>query len=116
MQLNLKSIAVVLLMLTIIPVSVVGQVLTPAAALAAPAGCHEHSQHAPVSQPVSYVCCEVGHNSAILQKSVVSQSLSLQSSAFGVVMEVVIPVHLNSGSDFLSVPSSGPASLIPLRV
>jgi hypothetical protein len=32
-----------------------------------PAGCHEHSQKAPSSAPMTYQCCATGHNAAVLQ-------------------------------------------------
>ena len=37
---------------------------------ARPAGCHQHGTKPPVSMPVSYRCCQSGHDSAMPQASV----------------------------------------------
>ena len=45
-----------------------------------PAGCHEHSQKAPASAPVTYQCCTTGHNAAVLQPALNLAELGLPSS------------------------------------
>jgi len=81
-----------------------------------PAGCHQHSSPTPVRQPVSYRCCEAGHDSAILQTSIVSQPESA-----GLAMPVELTQSLNPTGDRpslrnLAISSAGPPDITPLRV
>lgn len=50
------------------------------------AGCHEHGRKAPAPEPVSYSCCQAGHDSAILQAS-----FTLQPGVLQVSPRVVFP-------------------------
>jgi hypothetical protein len=86
------------------------------AAQAPAAGCHQHVP-APVSQPVSYRCCQSGHDSALLQ---ISFTVQLDSADLTAGHPILIPVpafHVRgqSTSD-LATSSSDPPNITPLRV
>jgi hypothetical protein len=81
-----------------------------------PSGCHQHSSSTPIHQPVSYRCCEAGHNSAILQTPIVSQ---LDSA--GLTSPVELSQALNTSASppslrNLAISSAGPPDIVPLRV
>jgi hypothetical protein len=79
------------------------------------AGCHQHGAKPPAPTPSSYRCCQVGHNSALLQ-SAASAQLSLAAVASGDYRPV--PVVNSSRKDIVSttILSPDPPHTIPLRV
>ena len=85
--------------------------------LAAPSrlGCHQHDT-TPVPQPVSYRCCQSGHNSAILQNSMTSElgALALVPAAQS---KPNLPAAFAEHSLLnLTVSSPDPPDLIALRI
>jgi hypothetical protein len=43
-----------------------------------PAGCHEHGQRSPAPNPVTYKCCQLGHQSAAVREAVELRSPVVQ--------------------------------------
>jgi hypothetical protein len=80
-----------------------------------PAGCHHHGG-APSSGPVSYRCCQSGHDSAILQSSLGSQldSADLTSAADSSQNKTPTITHRNLRK--LALPSADPPETTPLRI
>src|SRR5580765_3397927 len=80
-----------------------------------PAGCHQHGAKAPASVPVSYRCCQGGHDSAILQTSSAAQ-LSSTPLATGdaIPAPIIVPIQLWVHRPKFSSPD--PPHTIPLRV
>ena len=80
-----------------------------------PAGCHHHGG-APSSGPVSYRCCQGGHDSAILQSSLGSQldSADLTSSPDSSQNTTLTIVRRNLRK--LALPSADPPGTTPLRI
>ena len=86
------------------------------AAQAPPAGCHPHGQ-APVSQPVSYRCCQSGHDSALLQTSLAVQPDSVGLTARYPVHFLLPMLHDQGQNPRNLAPSSAdPPNITPLRV
>jgi len=89
-----------------------------------PVGCHQHgaTPHGatqdgatpPASAPASYRCCQLGHNSAVLQSSLASQTSLVVSTSDSTLAAIVFatPTSLRS----LTVSSADPPHTIPLRV
>ena len=89
-----------------------------------PVGCHQHgaTPHGatqdgatpPASAPASYRCCQLGHNSAVLQNSLTSQPSLVVSTSDSTLAAIVFatPAGLRS----LTVSSPDPPHTIPLRV
>jgi hypothetical protein len=80
-----------------------------------PAGCH-HRDGAPASRPVSYRCCQSGHDSAILQSSLSSQLefvdvTSLADSSQNTTLTIV-----RRNLRKLALPSADPPGTTPLRI
>jgi len=86
------------------------------AAQTRPAGCHQHSP-APVSQPVSYRCCQSGHDSPLVQASFAAQLDSRDLSASHPFC-IPVPAFHDRGQvpHSLTTSSSDPPSITPLRV
>ena len=80
---------------------------------ARPAGCHQHGAKPPASAPVSYRCCQSGHDSAILQTLLTPR---LSGFSTGVSIPVPIPVATQRCLHRLMISSSDPPDTIPLRV
>ena len=80
-----------------------------------PAGCHHHGG-GPSSRPVSYRCCQSGHDSAILQSSFGSQldSADLTSSADSA--QNTMPAIVRRNLRKLALPSADPPETTPLRI
>jgi len=79
------------------------------------AGCHQHGEKPPAPMPSSYRCCQVGHNSALLQSAANNQlSLVAVASADCRPDPVVISTHSDLGSPTVSSPD--PPRSIPIRV
>jgi len=81
---------------------------------ARPAGCHQHDT-APVPQPVSYRCCQSGHDSAILQISFTSE-LASALIAVGHSIHVPVPTFAQPRFPSLATSSADPPDINPLRV
>jgi hypothetical protein len=83
---------------------------------APPAGCHQHGP-APVSQPVSYRCCQSGHDSALLQILFTAQPDSGDLTASHPICIPVPAFHDRGQSPHsLATSSSDPPNVTPLRV
>jgi hypothetical protein len=68
-----SNLLAVLLLTMSVTFSTVGQdVFQLVAIQARPAACHQHGSNGPDSRPASYRCCQLGHNSAIVQISLSS--------------------------------------------
>lgn len=80
-----------------------------------PAACQQHGT-APVPHPVSYRCCQSGHDSAILQAPFTSQPdaavLTLHVELFG----VLVPSVTHQSLRHLATSSADPPDITPLRV
>jgi hypothetical protein len=83
---------------------------------APPAGCHQHGP-APVSQPVSYRCCQSGHDSALLPISFAAQ-LDSGDLTDGHPIRIPVPSFHDRGHSRhnLATSSSDPPNTTPLRV
>lgn len=79
------------------------------------AGCHGHGTKAPASTPVSYRCCQLGHNSAIPQSSLAPLNL-FGSSAAGGLRPAPILIAMQASPRGLTILSPDPPHTIPLRV
>jgi hypothetical protein len=78
------------------------------------AGCHQHGSKPLVPAPSSYRCCQVGHNSALLQSAATTQlSLVAESSADGPAPAVI---SIQNDLESARVLSPDPPRTIPLRV
>src|SRR6266576_2054069 len=82
---------------------------------APPAGCHQHGAKPPASPPVSYRCCQSGHNSAVLQTSFTTLLYSALAST-GVSIPAPITVSTQGCLHSLILSSPDPPHTIPLRV
>ena len=79
------------------------------------AGCHQHGEKPPASMPSSYACCQVGHNSALVQSAANNQLLQVAyASADSRPDPVVISTQSDLGSATVSSPD--PPRSIPIRV
>jgi hypothetical protein len=112
-----SNLLAILLLTTMVTVSVAGQdASVMVAAQPRAAGCHQHGSTTPASQPVSYRCCQSGHDFVILQVSLISQ-LSF-AHAVSAADSRPVPI-LNSTPHSLrslTVSSSDPPDTTPLRV
>ena len=109
-----KILAVWLLAL-IATLSAAGQEDHMMPALARPAGCHQHGAKLPASVPVSYRCCQGGHDSAILQtSSAVQLSSNLLATGDAMPAPIIVPIQIWVHSPKISSPD--PPHTIPLRV
>jgi hypothetical protein len=106
----------VLLLATTATVSVAGRDTSPMVAVhERPAGCHQHGT-APVPQPVSYRCCQSGHDSAILQASFTSQLDSADLTSFAELSQILMPTSSHQNPRNLATSSTDPPDTTPLRV
>jgi len=84
-------------------------------ASARPAGCRQHEGALPLPQPVSYRCCQSGHDAAILQSSpasadsadVATPVMRSDSFALPAALQIVRQV---------ATSSADPPHLTPLRI
>jgi hypothetical protein len=113
-KLNPKMLAVFLLT-AMTALSVAGQGGSLMVVMSArPAGCHQPGAKPPASRPVSYRCCQSGHDSAILQTSFATQlSSALISTGDSIPAAITIPTQ---DSLQLIISSPDPPHTIPLRV
>lgn len=109
-----KILAVWLLTL-IATISVVGQEGHMMPAPVRPAGCHQHGAKPPASVPVSYRCCQGGHDSAILQtSSAVQLSSNLLATSDAMPAPITMPIQVLVHG--LKISSPDPPHVVPLRV
>ena len=81
----------ILLLAVMIVVPLAGQDVSAMMAPARPAACHQHEGAPPSPQPVSYRCCQSGHDSAILQSAFWSQLDSADLSAPVEQTDIFVP-------------------------
>jgi hypothetical protein len=79
------------------------------------AGCHQHGAKPPAPMPSSYRCCQVGHNSALLQSAANTQ---LPIVAEASEDSRPAPVVISTRNDLFSgtILSPDPPHTIPLRL
>jgi hypothetical protein len=80
-----------------------------------PAACHQHGT-APVPQPVSYRCCQNGHDSAVLQVSFTSQPDSADMTSPVELSEALVPEATHQNLRYLATSSADPPNAAPLRI
>jgi hypothetical protein len=80
-----------------------------------PPGCHHHGSN-PGPQPVSYRCCQSGHDSAILQGSLISQSQLSELASHFELSEVLISSVNRQNLRDVTPSSADPPNTTPLRV
>jgi hypothetical protein len=79
------------------------------------AGCHQHGAKPPAPTPSNYRCCQIGHNSALLQSATSTQlPLVAMASAHTQSPKIVISPRTNLVS--ATILSPDPPHTIPLRV
>jgi hypothetical protein len=80
-----------------------------------PAGCHEHGRKVPAT-PLTYQCCQTGHQVAALRESLDLRARFLQSPS---VIEFVVLPCVTSPRQFHSElwsPALGPPDATSLRI
>src|SRR6478672_4666930 len=106
----------VFLLLGLAAASLSWQETSPMQAHTAPAaGCHQPGAKLPAPTPSSYRCCQVGHNSAVLQSSLTSQSSLVVVAPVGSSSSLIV---ISAYNDLrrAKVSSPDPPHTIPLRV
>ena len=84
------------------------------AAPVSPAACHQH-ENLPARQPVSYRCCQNGHDSAILPISLNSQLNTLEIASSVGITAISRPLQQQNLCN-LPTSSADPPNILPLRV
>ena len=111
-----SNLLTMLLLTVMATTSLTGQGTSPMlAAHEGPAGCHQHGP-ARVPQPVSYRCCQSGHDSAILQASFTSQPDSADLISHVELSQDLIPNAAHQTLRILAFSSADPPDTTPLRV
>jgi hypothetical protein len=111
------SILLVMLLVSLIATApLVGQVtsampITPER----PASCHQHGT-SPAPQPVSYRCCQSGHDSAMLQVSFISQPQLSDLTSHFELSEILISSLTRQSLRDVTPSSADPPNTTPLRV
>ena len=115
-KLSYQILAVLLLCLTA-TISLAGQedplMLAPAARHA---GCHERGAKPPASVPVSYRCCQSGHNSVLLRTSLTTQLSSARPVSNRDLIPAPIEISTQTCLYSLTIFSPDPPHPPPLRV
>ena len=107
----------IFLLTLVAAVSLAGQESTLMVAVAVhPAGCHQHGMKPPAFPPVSYRCCQTGHDSAILQNSFVTQLSFSRSVTTIASADAPIAVPFKGSLKSLMISSPDPPHVTPLRV
>jgi hypothetical protein len=83
-------------------------------ALVSPAACHQH-ENPPARQPVSYRCCQNGHDSAILPVSLNSQLNTVEIASSIGMTAISRPLQQQNLCN-LPTSSADPPNILPLRV
>jgi hypothetical protein len=78
------------------------------------AGCHQHGEKPPASAPMSYRCCQGGHDSAILQTFTADAPAQMVSNGDSIPASVTPSTQICLHSLMISSPD--PPEIIPLRV
>jgi hypothetical protein len=79
-----------------------------------PAGCHQHGNSSPSHSPNDhYQCCIAGHESAIVQASVVPHVMPEAASPLTIEPA---PQHVYIAAVASDIASSSPPGAIPLRI
>jgi hypothetical protein len=81
-----------------------------------PAGCHQHGATPPASTPVSYRCCQTGHDSAMPQSSFVTQLSLSQLVTTSASSNAPVAMPIQGSLKSLMISSPDPPHTIPLRV
>jgi hypothetical protein len=116
MNAGVRGMAMLLLTLTA-AVSVAGQESTLMLPVSArPAICHRHGAKPSAPTPVSYRCCQSGHDSAILQTPLTTRLCSAHRVSTGASISAPISVSTQSRLQSLTISSPDPPRTIPLRV
>jgi hypothetical protein len=79
------------------------------------AGCHQQGAKSPAPTPSSYRCCQVGHNSALIQIATNPRPPLFVGGAVHRV-PVALVICTRNDSDYAIVSSPDPPRAIPLRV
>ena len=106
----------ILLLAVMIVVPLAGQDVSAMMAPARPAACHQHEGALPAPQPVSYRCCQSGHDSAILQSAPASQLDSADLSAPVERTGIFAPPSTVQIVRQVATSSADPPSLTALRI
>ena len=80
-----------------------------------PAACHGHGLPLPAPNPDSHKCCQIGHQTALLQAAIKAHP-SLLRILFVADDPELNPPHLTGGLSDLLVLSSSPPTVTPLRI
>jgi hypothetical protein len=116
MNAGVRAVAMLLLTLTA-AVSVAGQESTLMLPVPArPAVCHQHGAKPLAPKPVSYRCCQSGHDSAILQAPLTTRLSSVHRVSTGASISAPVTVSSLSRLQCLTIASPDPPRTIPLRV
>lgn len=111
MQLSSKPVAFFLLLVTV-ALPVIAQA-SPFVSASAAAGCDEHNGNPP-SQPVSFICCQGGHDTAVVQRAF---SVDRCLSQLSLTSNFLSPASAAEPSMvFQPVSSGSPPALVRLRV
>jgi hypothetical protein len=116
MNAGARGVAMLLLTLTA-AVSAAGQestLMLPVPARSAV--CHQHGAKPPAPTPVSYRCCQSGHDSAILQTPLTTRLSSAHRVSTGASISAPITVSTQSCLRSLTIASPDPPRTFPLRV
>jgi hypothetical protein len=105
-----------LLLSAMIVVPPAGQDASAMMAPARPAACHQHEGAPPLPQPVSYRCCQSGHDSAILQSAPASQLDSADQPAPVERTDIFTLPSTLPIVRRVSASSADPPDLTPLRI
>ena len=106
----------ILLLAVMIVVPLAGQDVSAMMAPARPAVCHQHEGAPPLPQPVSYRCCQSGHDSAILQSAPASQLDSADLSAPVERTGIFVPPAMLPIVRQVPASSADPPGLTALRI
>jgi hypothetical protein len=118
MNAGARGVAMLLLTLTA-AVSVAGQestLMLPVPAPARSAVCHQHGAKPSAPTPVSYRCCQSGHDSAILQTPLTTRLSAAHGVSTGASISAPVTVSTQSRLQSLTIASPDPPRTFPLRV
>jgi hypothetical protein len=116
MNAGARGVAMLLLTLTA-AVSVAGRESTLMLPVPArPAVCHQHGAKPLAPKPVSYRCCQSGHDSAILQAPLTTRLSAAHGVSTGASISAPVRVSTQSRLQSLTVTSPDPPRTFPLRV
>jgi hypothetical protein len=111
-----SNLLAVLLLTMSVTLSAVGQDLFQLVAIQVrPAACHQHGSNGPDSRPASYRCCQLGHNSAIVQISFSSHLCVSEATAVSQSGPTLTIVSADPTLRTLTT-SADPPNTSPLRV